>query len=223
MIVNTEKLRYNWLRIQENIRKAAQKVGREDLPKVVVASKYMDVSQMRILYSFGLKAFGENRVQDLCRKRGQLQDLEIDWHFIGHLQRNKVRLLLEQGIYLLHSVDSLRLVETLSKWTERLGLILDCLIEVNISGEETKYGIREEDIGFMCESIDKVQGLRCVGLMVMAPYTSDEGIIRGIFSKARKLCEKFSLPELSMGMSCDYTIAVEEGATILRIGSAFLE
>ena len=219
------RLSRRWEEVRTRISRALERASRTDFPKVVVASKYMDVAFMRALYEVGLRCFGENHIQSAEKKINELADLDIEWHFIGHLQRNKVNKFLSLPFQLIHSVDSLRLVSALEKRAEVRGIRVRCLLEVNVSGEASKWGFRSR--GELAEAIDFIRRdcphLECVGLMTMAPYTPEERLLRRVFSQLRSLAEEFSLPELSMGTSNDFEIAVEEGATIVRIGSVFLE
>ncbi len=225
MKLDKDLLFVNWKNIRRNIEQACRRVRRKTIPKVVVASKYMTVEQIRSLYEIGLKNFGENQVQAMEKKQELLSDLvDLDWHFIGHLQTNKVNKFLKLDVELLHSVDRIDLIVKLNEKLKKVDKKIDCLLEVNFFGEETKFGFRtEQQAKEAFDVIMKFSNINCIGVMTMAPYTNDETLIRKVFRSAKKFCDNLGLRELSMGMSNDYVIAVEEGATILRIGSAFLE
>ena len=212
-------------KVKANILSACKRKGRKDIPLIVVASKYMSVAHMRKLYELGLRDFGENRVQDFERKIAELSDLDIRWHFFGHVQTNKLSKLLRLPVHLIHSIDRMELIYAIERRAQYLSKPIDCLIEVNFTGEESKYGFKTEQevIGayeYICKNSLLVN---CKGIMAMAPYTDDEDEIRYCFRRAHRLKEDLDLNELSMGMSNDYIIAVEEGSSILRLGSIFSE
>ncbi len=208
-------------KIYSDIQAASQRSGRQDFPRIVVASKYMSVSHMRRLYELGQRNFGENKVQDLEKKIIELADLDIRWHFFGHVQTNKLSKLLRLPVQLIHSIDRMELIYAIERRIDSINSPLNCLLEVNFTGEESKYGFRSE--GEVAEALNYIREnslpINCRGIMAMAPYTDDEARIRAVFRRARRLKEDLGLEELSMGMSRDYIIAVEEGSTILRLGS----
>lgn len=193
------------------------------LPKditLVAATKYGDVDDLKELYSSGVFNFGENRVDAFLNKYEALKDLDIKWHFIGHLQRNKAHLVLDKIDYL-HSLDSLELVKTINKY--RLSP-LNCFIEVSINLEENKNGVPYYEVkGFIKECL-KYPNVNIVGLMMMAVANSSEESLHNQFRKLKELKDNLekelniSLPYLSMGMSDDYKVAVAEGATHIRLG-----
>ena len=193
------------------------------LPKditLVAATKYGDIDDLKDLYSNGVSNFGENRVDAFLNKYEALKDLDIKWHFIGHLQRNKAHLVLDKIDYL-HSLDSLELAKTINKY--RLSP-LNCFIEVSINLEENKNGVPYYEIKEFIKECLKYPNINIVGLMMMAVSASSEESLHNQFRKLKELklnLEKelnISLPYLSMGMSDDYKIAISEGATHIRLG-----
>lgn len=221
----TERLKESLPRVAERIARALERSGRADEIRIVAVTKGHPAAAVRAAAAAGLKDVGENRVQELDAKRGDAGDVAVTWHLIGHLQRNKVRRALEVFDYI-HSIDSLRLARELSKEAERAGRDVRGLVQVNVSGEATKGGFDAaravEEIGQVAE----LPRLRCEGLMTMAPFTEDEAVVRATFAGARELLEqcrragvKLHGAELSMGMSGDFEVAIEEGSTMLRLGT----
>jgi len=212
--------------VQEKIARAAERVGRDPSQvKLVAVSKGVAPERIKEALSCGVKDFGENRVQEFQQKHQVLGDL-VEWHFIGHLQRNKAKYLVGK-IKLLHSLDSLKLAQTLEKLATRSGTSWKVLVQVNVSGEPTKHGISPSELDYFLEELRKFKGLEVCGLMTIAPYSPDPETVRPVFRKLRQLRDEFTkkkpwldLMHLSMGMSADFEVAVEEGATIVRIGSA---
>ena len=192
--------------------------------KLIAVSKTFGVDEIEKVYDEGLRDFGENKAQELSAKYEILGD-KITWHYIGHLQRNKVRNVVPAAAYI-HSVDSLQLASEINKYAVRNNKIQKILLQVKTSEEESKFGIENKseliDLAGYCREYSNVQ---VEGLMTIAPLTEDEELIRQSFRQLRKLKDElnsqgFDLKELSMGMTSDYGIAIEEGATMLRIGSA---
>ena len=188
--------------------------------KLVVASKYYDVNDIAVLMQAGIKDFGENRVDSFLPKYEYFKGSEIRWHFIGHLQRNKAKKVLNK-IDFLHSLDSLELAKMINEIREKE---LPTLIEVSVNEEENKNGVKIADLEEFVEEVLKYPKIKLIGLMMMAIDGSSEESLHHQFAKLRdvrdKLEKKFSikLPELSMGMSHDYKIAIIEGATMIRLG-----
>ena len=220
-----ERLQANLLKVDQQIARACERVGRSERPRVLVASKYMQVDEMEMLAAAGIRLVGENRANELEEKWRQWgQDFEF--HFIGHLQARRVRQVLP-CVTLIHSVDSISLVEELEKRAETQ---VSVLLEVNVSGEQSKYGILPAGAETLLQRATAYRKVDFVGLMTMAPLSTDPEASRSFFRGLRtlqdQLAEKFAgryrLTQLSMGMSNDYEVAVEEGATILRLGSALL-
>ena len=216
----------NVQRIEERILQACQRSGRSREEIILLgASKYADAEKIRQAYQCGVKVFGESRAQDFLKKLEILKDLPIDWHFIGRLQTNKVKYIIDK-VSLIHSVDRPNLAEEINKRAEKIQKVQDVLIEVNVGGEETKGGVSPEELKNLFEYCLNLKNIRVLGLMTIPPYEEDPERVRPYFIKLRKLKEKLEedykirLIHLSMGMSNDFEVAVEEGATILRIGSA---
>jgi pyridoxal phosphate enzyme (YggS family) len=192
--------------------------------KLIAVSKFFGIDAIKEANSLGIKDFGENKAQEL-RDKFEIIGNKVTWHFIGTLQRNKVKYAVKAAEYI-HSVDSVQLAEEINKQAEKPDKNQKILIEVKTSEEETKAGIDEEnEILKLAQFCKEQTNLHLVGLMTMAPFTDDEKKIRKSFSDLRKLKDKlnnqgFDLRELSMGMTNDFEIAIEEGSTMLRIGSA---
>lgn len=210
----------------QNISLAAQKSGRnpEEI-KLVAVTKTFPPEAVMAAYEHGHRSFGENRVQELASKK-ELLPADIEWHLIGHLQSNKA-VKAVGSCKVIHSVDSEELIRRLNRISEGGGGIQSILLEVNVSGEDTKFGIRDDEQLFRCVEVALISPhIKLEGLMTMAPFEAKDGELRKIFSAVRELRsrleEKFytRLPELSMGMSSDYFQAIAEGATIVRIGTA---
>ena len=188
---------------------------------LVCVSKFHPVEAIREAYEAGERHFGESRVQELKAKVSQLPS-DICWHFIGHLQTNKVRDLLKCRPYLIESVDSLRLLEAINTEADKLGIVQDVLLEVHVAKEETKSGFSPEEISNLKSQISNFSNVRVCGLMTMATNTDDETEIRRCFTEAHALLSTLNIQPstFSAGMSDDYLIAIECGATSVRIGSA---
>ncbi len=212
--------------ILERIHKACERVGRKpEEVKLLGASKTVPPEKIREFYECGLKVYGENRVQEFLKKYEALQDLNIEWHFIGCLQTNKVKYLMKK-VVLIHSLDRKSLADEIQKRAQKAGITQDVLIEVNVGGEETKAGVEPENLKELFEYTLLLQNLKVLGLMCIPPYLENPEEVRPYFRKLRELKEglekefNVKLPHLSMGMSHDFEVAIEEGATIVRIGTA---
>ena len=197
--------------------------------KLVAVSKTKPVDEILKVYNWGQRNFGENKVQEMVFKQPNLPQ-DIHWHFIGHLQTNKVRYI-ASFVHLIHSIDSLKLLSEVNKQALKNNRIIDCLLQIYIASEETKFGLdlTESEELLKSEEYKSMKHIRICGLMGMATYTNDESLVRKEFRNLRSihnlLREKFFadgsyFTEISMGMSDDYRIAIEEGSTIVRIGSA---
>jgi len=193
---------------------------------IVAATKYASVEQMKILYDSGITKMGENRADALLNKKRIIQS-PVEWHFIGTLQSRKVKEIINE-IDCLHSLDRISLAKEIEKQRK---LPLKCFIQINTSGEETKKGLKPSELLTFLESLKSYSKIVIVGLMTMAPHTGDIQVIRSCFQKLKKLQQDLvcrdakwaSCNELSMGMSNDYLIAMEEGATYLRLGSTLFK
>jgi len=205
--------------VKERIIKACQQVGRSPNEVTVVAvTKTVEPSAIKVAYELGIRHFGENRVQEAVEKIGQLSGLKPHptWHMVGHLQTNKAKVAVE--IFdIIHSVDSIRLAEAISQRTQGT---LPILLEVNVSGEASKSGFSLTEIEPALEAISRLPGLEVRGLMTIAPMVADAEQVRLVFRKLRLLRDSFGLKHLSMGMTDDFEVAIEEGSTMVRIGRA---
>jgi len=211
--------------VKERIEKACQMAGRSPSEvRILGATKTVPPEKIRSFYRCGLRLFGENRVQEFLRKYDSLTDLDIEWHFIGRLQSNKVKYILGK-VELIHSLDRDSLLRELEKRAERIGLTQQCLIEVNLGGEETKGGLSPDEVLPFLERVMECQHVAVRGLMAIPPYSEDPERSRPYFVKLRNLRDSLestlgiTLKDLSMGMSGDFEVAVEEGATIVRLGT----
>jgi pyridoxal phosphate enzyme (YggS family) len=192
---------------------------------LIAVSKTKSNEAIQELYDLGQRDFGENYVQELTDKQAALPK-DIRWHFIGHLQSNKVKYI-APFVHLIHGVDSFKLLQEINKQALKLGRVIDCLLQVHIAQEETKFGMDEHEIEEVLKNVGGLTGCRVCGLMGMASFSEDMEKVRGEFRQLKSLFDKFRplaidhVPwtVLSMGMSADYMIAVEEGSTLVRIGS----
>lgn len=212
--------------IQENIKAACARSGRsENAVKLIAVSKTKPVEMLREAYGAGCRDFGENKVQELVEKYEQMPK-DIRWHMIGHLQRNKVKYIVDK-VWLIHSVDSLRLAEEISKEAVRKNVKVSILVEVNIAGEASKFGVAAQDVVSLVEEIAKLPNIVIKGLMAIAPYVENSEENRLYFAKLMQIyvdiihknIDNVFMEELSMGMTGDYEVAVEEGATYVRVGT----
>lgn len=211
-------------KVLENVQKASEAYSKDHSVKIVGISKYVGTEDVKRLYSFGQKIFGENRVQDLESKKKELQDLEIEWHFVGNLQKNKINKLIEQEPVLVHSISSFALAQELDKRLAVKGKRQRCLLQVNSADEDTKSGVSEEEakdvylqIQAECKNID-LEGIMSIG----ANTPDDEREIAKSFEVSQKIFENLKpngAKILSMGMSGDYELAISFGANIVRLGS----
>ena len=212
--------------VRNNIEAACKKAGRD--PKevtLICVSKTKPESDIVEAYDVGERDFGENKVQEMCQKAEDLKD-DIRWHMIGHLQRNKVKYLTDSA-YLIHSVDSKRLLEQIEKEYEKAGKEAHVLLEINVALEDSKFGYTCESVIEDLPYIETLKHVKVVGLMTVAPYTDDPENNRKYFKRLKELSvdieskkyNNISMDELSMGMTGDYMIAIEEGATLVRVGT----
>ena len=215
----------NLARLREKIEETCKRSGRKpDEVKLIAVSKYFGVDAIGEAKNCGLTDFGENRAQELTLKFEKLGD-SVTWHFIGTLQKNKVKYAVNTA-ELIHSVDSRELVDEINLRAEKLGKVQKILLEVKTSEEETKSGLEtENEILSLVKRCSELNNIELLGLMTMAPLTDDTNIIRKSFRDLFNLKDRinnkgYNLTELSMGMTSDFEIAIEEGATMIRIGSA---
>ena len=218
-------------RVRHRIAESAAKSGRTpDQITLVAVTKYVGEIESRAAFEAGCDVLGESRPQHLCPKAEALADLPIRWHMIGHLQRNKVRRALPL-VDMIHSADSPRLIEAVDRIAAELSLRVPILLEVNVSGETAKHGFEPDAVGIFLEELARFEHVEVRGLMCMAGLAGSLDAARADFTALRELrdhlrtiCpERIGLDELSMGMSGDYEAAIEEGATMVRVGSALFE
>lgn len=220
-------IKENLQTVKNNMLKATERAGRnpEDVTLIAV-SKTKPVEMIREAYDLGIRDFGENKVQELVDKYDMLPG-DIRWHLIGHLQTNKVKYIVDKA-YLIHSVDSVKLAKEISKEASKRSLTVNILIEVNVSGEESKFGVSPDKLLETTEEIAALPAINIKGLMTVAPYVVDSEQNRGIFAQMMKFTvdimqkniDNVSMDFISMGMSGDYEVAIEEGATYIRVGTS---
>ncbi len=216
----------NIKKIQKNIEKSCQKAGRDPKEVTLIAvSKTKPIPMLEEAYQAGSRDFGENKVQEIMDKHPALPEY-IRWHMIGHLQRNKVKYIVDK-VALVHSVDSLRLAEELSRQAGKKQAEIDVLVEVNIAEEESKFGTSRAEAIQLVEEMAKLPHIHVKGLMTIAPFVEDPEENRKYFRQIKELSvditkkniDNVSMSVLSMGMTNDYMVAVEEGATMVRVGT----
>ena len=216
----------NLEQVRKNIEEACRAVNRDPGEVTLISvSKTKPVSMLQEAYDAGSRDFGENKVQEIMDKYPQLPS-DIRWHMIGHLQRNKVKYIVDK-VALIHSVDSLRLAETIENEAAKHNVTVPILIEVNVAQEESKFGLKTEEVLSLVESVAALPHINIKGLMTIAPYVEDPEENRGIFRQLKKLSvdinakniNNVNMSVLSMGMTGDYQVAVQEGATMVRVGT----
>lgn len=204
---------------------------REELPegvKLVAVSKTKPVEDIMVAYNAGQRVFGENRAQELLEKHEHVPD-DVLWHMVGHLQRNKVKYIAD-FVHMIESVDSLRLLRAVNKEAKKAGRIINCLLQFHIAKEETKFGFSPEEVDDIMQSkvLDELENVNLMGVMGMATFTDDMDKVRGEFKflksvfenlKSKYFLNKSDFSEISMGMSGDYKVAIEEGSTMVRVGT----
>ncbi len=223
-----EHIAQNLDEVADRIAAAAERSGRSpDDVMLVCVTKNRSLDEIRAALDWGVPIVAENRVQEAAQKIPALPHT-VTWHLIGHLQRNKVKLAIEV-FDMIHSVDSLRLAEQIEKRAAIAQEIVPVLIEVNVAGEESKFGAAPDETHELADAISRMAHVDLGGLMTMAPFVDDAEDVRHVFRRLRELRDRIrqevdiELPHLSMGMTQDYEVAVEEGATMVRIGSAIFE
>lgn len=221
-----EFVKQNLKNVEEKIANACQRAGRDRSEVTLIAvSKTKPVEMMEACMAEHVTTFGENKVQELCSKYEVLPK-DLHWHLIGHLQRNKVKYITEK-VELIHSVDSLRLAEAISEDAVKKNITVNILIEVNVAEEDSKFGVKVEDTEALIRQIAKLPNIFIKGLMTIAPYTAVPEENRPIFRTLKQLSvdidskniDNISMNILSMGMTGDYEVAIEEGATMVRVGT----
>lgn len=216
----------NYKEVERRIKRACEVSGRNRTDvKLISVSKTKPISDIKEVMECGAAVFGENKVQELTEKYDALPK-NLEWHLIGHLQRNKVKYIIGKTAFI-HSVDSLRLAEQIEEESRKADVVTNILIEVNVSGEDTKFGVSPEETVSLVKEISSLQHVHICGLMTIAPYTEDPESNRIYFKKLRELAvdirakniDNVNMRELSMGMTGDYEVAIEEGATMVRVGT----
>ena len=212
--------------VKKNIEEACDTAGRSPKEVTLIAvSKTKPVEMLKEAYDAGARVFGENKVQEIVDKYDQMP-ADVQWHMIGHLQRNKVKYIVDK-VAMIHSVDSLRLAETIEKEAEKKDVVVPILIEVNVAQEESKFGLKPEEVLPFIEQIASFPHIQIKGLMTIAPYVENAEENREIFRELKKLSvdiaakniNNVTMSVLSMGMTGDYMVAVQEGATMVRVGT----
>ena len=215
------------LSVQENVKRACQTAGRNLSDVTLIAvSKTKPIEMLQEIYDEGIRDFGENKVQELVEKY-EIMPKDIRWHLIGHLQTNKVKYIVDK-VYMIHGVDSLKLAKEISKEAMKHQTKVNILIQVNIAKEDSKYGVYEENAVQLVEDVAKLPGIMIRGLMTIAPYVENAEENRQFFEKMKQLSvdiihkniDNVCMDCISMGMTGDYMIAIEEGTTCIRVGTA---
>lgn len=213
--------------VKKNISEACKRAGRDPKDVTLIAvSKTKPVEMLSEVYNEGVRDFGENYVQELVDKI-EIMPKDIRWHMIGHLQRNKVKYLVGK-VACIHSVDSIRLAEEINERSVKSGIVTEIMAEVNIAGEESKFGFKRDEVYDFAEKVSVMKGVKLTGLMTSAPYVADPEENRLYFREMKSLSvdinakniDNVNITGLSMGMTNDYVVAVEEGATHVRVGTA---
>ncbi len=216
----------NLKEVEQKIQEACDRSGRKRSDVTLIAvSKTKPVEYLQEAYEQGIRNFGENKVQELTGKIEQMPE-DIKWHMIGHLQRNKVKYIAGKT-ELIHSVDSYRLAEEINIQAKKRGIVIPVLIEVNVAGEESKFGVSLEDAETLIDDVASLDGVTVKGLMTIAPYVADPEENRPLFKALKDLSvdiaaknkDNVTMDVLSMGMTNDYQVAIEEGATLVRVGT----
>lgn len=216
----------NLKHVENKICEACKRANRNrDEVTLIAVSKTKPISMLNEVYDEGMRCFGENKVQELTEKYEQLPN-DVKWHMIGHLQRNKVKYIVDK-VELIHSVDSIRLAETIEQEAAKKNVIANILIEVNVAQEDSKFGVKVAEVLPMVQEIAKFSHVCIKGLMTIAPYVENPEENRNVFRCLQKLSvdiaekniDNVSVEILSMGMTNDYEVAIEEGATMVRVGT----
>ena len=219
-------LKENLTEVEAKIEQACKNAGRDrDEVTLIAVSKTKPVTMLQEIYEQGIRCFGENKVQEMVEKYEEMPK-DIKWHMIGHLQRNKVKYIIDKSS-LIHSVDSYRLAEEINIQAKKKNVVMPILIEVNIAKEDSKFGIYTEDSIQLVDEIAKLENIAVKGLMTIAPYVEDPEENLQYFRNINQLSvditnkniDNVSMDILSMGMTGDYTVAIEEGATMVRVGT----
>jgi len=219
-------LKENLTKVENTVQAACERSSRARSDVTLIAvGKTKPVEMLQEIYDAGVRDFGENKVQEICDKYGRLPS-DIRWHMIGHLQRNKVKYIIDK-VCMIHSVDSYRLAEEINIQAKKHQLVMPILLEINIAQEQTKFGVSKEDALLLAEEIAHLDSVRVEGLMAVAPYTDNPEDNRKYFQEIKQLAvdiqhkniDNISMHALSIGMTGDYAVAIEEGATMVRVGT----
>lgn len=225
-MLTDEQIKSNLQEVERRIAAACERSGRDRSEVMLVAvSKNNPAESVMQAVKCGIDTFGENRVQELTGKAETI-GIPLKWHLIGHLQTNKIKYIIDK-VVMIHSVDSYRLAEAIDKESHKNNTVTDILIEVNMAAEESKFGVGPEECEALARQISELKNVRLCGLMTVAPYTEDPETNRPVFRKMRELSvdiaskniDNISMNVLSMGMTGDYEVAIEEGATYVRVGT----
>lgn len=212
--------------VERRIEEACIRAGRDRSEvRLIAVSKTKPVSMLKEAYNVGIRSFGENKPQEIRDKHPQLPD-DIKWHMIGHLQKNKIKYIIDK-VCLIHSVESVSLAEAISDEAAKRGIVMPVLVEVNVAGEESKFGLKPEETEDFIRTIHTLPNIRVEGLMTIAPYTDNPETNRVYFRNLKNLyvdikeknIDNVNMCNLSMGMTGDYEVAIEEGATMIRVGT----
>ncbi len=216
-------IKENLVRVRKRIEQAAERAGRDPhTVRLIVVTKEAEIDEIREVMASGVTDIGENRAKDALSKREVFDSHLVSWHMIGHLQSNKAKDAV-RIFSIVHSVDSIKLVHILNKEAKKNNKIQDILIEVNTSGEETKFGVKPNRVEDFLKEVRGLKHINILGLMTMAPFVKVAEMVRPYFKKLKQLADTHKLKELSMGMTQDFEVAIEEGATMVRIGSAIFK
>lgn len=222
------KISENIETIKMNVQRAAEKVNKTiDDITIIAVTKTVDSDRAIEAIDSGLYNLGENRVQEFNNKYSVIKDKDVKWHIIGHLQTNKVKYVIGK-VELIHSLESIPLAEEINKRAKQQGIIANVLIELNLGGEESKFGLDENSVFEFAKSIEQYDHIRVMGMMTVAPYDENPENIRWVFKKMKSIFDEisnlnlinFEMKYLSMGMTNDYEIAIEEGSNMIRVGTA---
>ena len=213
----------NLKRVKTRTEEAAKRAGRDPSSiKLIVVTKEATTEQMKEVLVSGISDIGENRVKDALVKKRLFDGHILNWHMIGHLQSNKARDAVK-NFSIIHSVDSVKLANVINKEALKINKVQDILVEVSVSGEDSKFGVNPDRLGEFLDEAKHLRNVRVLGLMTMAPFSEEPETVRCYFKSLRELAVKYSLKELSMGMTQDFEVAIEEGATMVRVGSAIFK
>ncbi len=214
--------------ILKNVENSAKKVNKTlDDITVIAVSKTVSYDKAIEAFDAGIQNLGENKVQELVNKFEQNSDKEINWHFIGHLQKNKVKYIIDKA-KLIHSLESMSLAQEIDKRSKQHDIVSQVLVEMNIGEEESKFGLKKDELLPFLKEIENLENIKIVGLMTVAPFEENKEDVRWVFKEMKSLYDKVAgmnfnnveMKFLSMGMTNDYDVAIEEGANIVRIGTA---